>query len=338
MPLPLIPLIVAGGLAVSATIASKKGYDSYQNVKETKDVAQKVESRYRHAFDQFDTAKDATNIGFEEYGAFKLQVFDTSMKQFVEAFQQLKNLDFTDTTVQDFLSDYEDLEEFILHIKKQVVQAEHILGVGIASIAGGGLAALGAVGAATTFGAASTGTSIALLSGIAAKNATLAFLGGGALSVGGLGMAGGMAVLGGIAIAPALAIGSLIFATTTENKLEEMYTKKAEVDAEISKLEAAEIVLQEVHETTLLIHQLAEDVNSLFMRKVDALGEIIKSNGVDYSRYTKDGQQIVFQSYQLAGLIKGIFNQSLLTEDGALAPNITEFIQMTNHNLAQLKE
>ena len=45
---------------------------------------------------------------------------------------------------------------------------------------------------------ASTGTSIASLSGAAATNATLAFFGGGSLAAGGLGMAGGTAVLGGL--------------------------------------------------------------------------------------------------------------------------------------------
>ena len=45
---------------------------------------------------------------------------------------------------------------------------------------------------------ASTGAAISGLTGVAATNATLAWLGGGALSAGGFGVAGGMAVLGGL--------------------------------------------------------------------------------------------------------------------------------------------
>ena len=48
---------------------------------------------------------------------------------------------------------------------------------------------------ATTFGTASTGTAISALSGAAATNAALAWLGGGALAVGGGGMAAGNAFL-----------------------------------------------------------------------------------------------------------------------------------------------
>lgn len=48
---------------------------------------------------------------------------------------------------------------------------------------------------ATTFGTASTGTAISALSGAAASNAAIAWLGGGALATGGGGMAAGQALL-----------------------------------------------------------------------------------------------------------------------------------------------
>lgn len=72
--------------------------------------------------------------------------------------------------------------------------------------AAGAVTAFGAYGGAMTFGAASTGTAIASLSGAAATNATLAFLGGGSLAAGGLGVAGGTMVLGGLVAGPALAV------------------------------------------------------------------------------------------------------------------------------------
>ena len=68
--------------------------------------------------------------------------------------------------------------------------------------AGAGLAASASVAfmapsaamwVATTFGTASTGTAISTLTGVAAQNAALAWLGGGALSAGGGGMAAGNA-------------------------------------------------------------------------------------------------------------------------------------------------
>lgn len=67
--------------------------------------------------------------------------------------------------------------------------------VGAAGVAVAELWPTVAMGIATTFGVASTGTAISTLSGAAATNAALAWLGGGALNAGGGGMAAGSALL-----------------------------------------------------------------------------------------------------------------------------------------------
>lgn len=64
------------------------------------------------------------------------------------------------------------------------------IGAGTAS-----LAPTAAMWVATTFGTASTGTAISALSGAAASNAAIAWIGGGALAAGGGGMAAGQALL-----------------------------------------------------------------------------------------------------------------------------------------------
>lgn len=65
----------------------------------------------------------------------------------------------------------------------------------------GGLGTPAAVsGLVATFGTAGTGTAISSLSGAAAANATLAWLGGGTLVAGGLGIAGGAIVVGAMGV------------------------------------------------------------------------------------------------------------------------------------------
>lgn len=80
-----------------------------------------------------------------------------------------------------------------------------MIGSIVKGIAGGIGGAIGAVGLATSIGTAGTGAAISGLSGAAATNATLAWLGGGTIASGGFGIAGGMAVLGGIAALPVIA-------------------------------------------------------------------------------------------------------------------------------------
>ncbi len=91
---------------------------------------------------------------------------------------------------------FRETEEYAEEATHEAVKA----GVNIAAgVAGGAAVAAAAPTAAmwiaTTFGTASTGTAISSLSGAAATNAALAWLGGGTVAAGGTGMAGGQALL-----------------------------------------------------------------------------------------------------------------------------------------------
>ncbi|KAB2590158.1 helix-turn-helix transcriptional regulator [Streptomyces arboris] len=110
---------------------------------------------------------------------------------------------------------------------------------GTAGAAVGGAAAYGAFTAAAAFGTTSTGTAISTLSGVAASNATLALLGGGALTAGGAGMAGGTLLLAGLVAAPAaaLAVSGFYILRRRRNRKEEERLR--------TELEAAEVALEQ---------------------------------------------------------------------------------------------
>ncbi|MBP0447270.1 hypothetical protein J8J14_21080 [Roseomonas sp. SSH11] len=99
-------------------------------------------------------------------------------------------------------AEYTDLS--VEDVRSGVSVLDAAKGGGLALV-GGAAGAFGAFGLAGVVGTASTGTAIASLSGAAATNASLAYLGGGALSAGGAGMTGGMVALGGAFAGPAIA-------------------------------------------------------------------------------------------------------------------------------------
>ncbi|MBD8036155.1 hypothetical protein H9635_05325 [Solibacillus sp. A46] len=336
MPLPFIPLVIAGAVAASTAVASKKGYDSYKNMKETKELAEELHKKYTTAYDAFDSMKEQTNEQFEHYGKLKLDILNETMKHFIKSFKQIKHIEFKNESEIESLVNSADVDQLVVTIEKQVVKAGQVLTAGVASLAGGGLAAMGAVGATTTFAAASTGTAIASLSGIAAQNATLAFLGGGSLATGGLGIAGGTMVLGGIALAPALALGSLIFAATTEKKLEKMYEKKAEVNAEVQKLTSASAVLTRIEMATKNMYDLADGVKKVFDREIKSMDLILSEKGLDFRKYTKEDQQTIHKNYKLAVITRDILNISILTDKGDLVPNLQQVITTEKRKIQAL--
>ena len=103
--------------------------------------------------------------------------------------------------------EYEELKKVTSNWKQQAEKIEKEYRKATVKNAGTGVAGAGvgigvitmgptvAMGVATTFGVASTGTAISSLSGAAMTNAALAWLGGGALTAGGGGMVAGRALL-----------------------------------------------------------------------------------------------------------------------------------------------
>ena len=157
--------------------------------------------------------------------------------------------------------EYERLKKVRLEWKSQAEKIEADYNAANAKNVGAGVAGVGlgvavvamgptvAMGVATTFGVASTGTAISALSGAAATNAALAWLGGGALAFGGGGMAAGEAFLAmagpiGWAIAGGalLVSGALFFKRRGDKKrLDRIFVLIGERDVKSYKLAIVEL-------------------------------------------------------------------------------------------------
>ena len=200
MPLPLVLIGLGAGSAVLGVGKGIKAAIDQKDAKETQEKAQELVDR---STTMINSSRKHCGDALNRLGEQKIDTLESSIKQFIAAFEKLHNVDFANSAgldeLQNFVIDKQDLDE----LKAMQSTAASLLG-GVASGAAiGAITAFGAYSAAMAFGAASTGTAIATLSGVAATNATLAFLGGGSLAVGGVGMAEGATVLGGLVAGPA---------------------------------------------------------------------------------------------------------------------------------------
>ncbi|WP_017283682.1 hypothetical protein [Helicobacter pylori] len=138
-----------------------------------------------------------------------------------------------------------------------------------------------------TLASTAGGVAIAELSGVAATNATLAWLGGGALSVGGFGMVGGMAVFGGLVTGPALAILGAMSADKMEEKLEKAKAYHSQVEKAVKKADAIIDQFQAIEKMAkLFTRQIAKCDALLFSLSQDAIATMKKHN-YDISRYNQ---------------------------------------------------
>ena len=126
----------------------------------------------------------------------------------------------------------------------------------------------GVVVVAANIGVASTGTAIPLLAGAAAENATMAWLGGGALAAGGGGMVLGLIALNFATIGPALLLGGFVTKSQGTKAVTKAEAYRAKVAVAIAELDEADARLDAVDER---ISELSSLLSRLTERAVDTL-------------------------------------------------------------------
>ncbi len=150
------------------------------------------------------------------------------------------------------------------------------------------LAAYGAYTGVGMLASTAGGVAIAELSGVAATNATLAWLGGGALSVGGFGMVGGMAVFGGLVAGPALAILGVVSADEMEEKLEKAKAYHSKVEEAVKKADVIIDQFQAIEKMAkLFTKQISKCDALLFSLSQDAIATMKKHNH-NHSLYSQE--------------------------------------------------
>lgn len=256
----------------------------------------KKKSKLKLAQEQAEKAINETNKKIGELGKDTSRIYEklNSLQQLFDAIRNVPN---------EKRLEYERLKEIRLNWKQQAEKIESDYknaavknaGKGAAGVgAGVAVAALGptaAMGIATTFGVASTGTAISTLSGAAATNAALAWLGGGALAAGGGGMAAGEAFLAlagpvGWAIAGIALIGSGLLlwkGKSDQSRLEDIFTLISKRD-----VKSYDLAIVEINERITRITDESQKLTTAIAQT--------KSFGLDYDLMT-EAQQYELGSY-----------------------------------------
>lgn len=315
MPLPLLFIGVAaatGTFGVGSTI--KAGIDANT----AKMVNRSANEIVQSSTDWLNAQRFACGRSLSQLGEEKLFVLNSTMTEFLDCFQRIKNVDFRDTEGLNELGKMHIDEQDFVEMRSLVNFAGSLAGGAVAGTAGGALAAFGAYGAAQALAFASTGTAISALSGAAATNATLAFFGGGSLAAGGLGMAGGTAVLGGFVAGPALMVMGLIAGGVAKKNLDKAYTNKAEAIQIASQLNAAGLQCETIRRRTYLFYNLLARLDTYFLPLIYKMEDIVASEGEDYRAFSADSKKVIASCASVAVSVKSVFDTPLLTDDGLL--------------------
>lgn len=335
MPLPLIPAIIA--IAATSAVGIGAGAKGYKDKKKSDELNEDAKKTVTHAESLLKRNRTATQESLEALGALKIQLWSSQVNDFGKYYSLIRNVDQElpqgENAVFASLSDVE-----LQNTMKTASSFAEVANIGITSLGTGVLAGIGAYSGVMLLGAASTGTAISTLTGVAATNATLAWLGGGTLAAGGLGMAGGVAILGGIVAAPVLAVAGTLFAINSKNMLSQAHQNLAKAHEIKAEMEKACRQLEDICNASELCRLFLGGMKKYSDMAVLVVQRIIKDNGIDFATYSKDEQDKLRHVCGVIRILKEALNTVIMTEDGTLSPDALSKIAALNEQSVLMQE
>ena len=318
MALPLIPVLAGVGVVASAIFGGKKIYDAYQDSERAEYWHEQAKEEYESSERTLKKRKDEAERNFAELGEYKKLVIEETFPRYLKLIDKLKIEKQKD--LGEFLKDF-DLTKF-KEARQNLIDLQTALGGLVGGGLAGAMAGFGAYGAVGLLATASTGTAISSLGGIAATNATLAWLGSGTLAAGGLGVAGGTAVLGGIIAAPVIAVATLIWAKSAESKKYNAMSYHSAVEVICENLNAEKslwvAIADRAKETQISLRKIEQS----FGEAMCLVENIIKNKGIEIAEWSEDEQENIKNMIQLAEATQAIINAPILFDDDPITQKI----------------
>lgn len=327
MPIPLVIGIAAGLIG-----AGKTGKALYDNKKssEANATAQGIAKRAERNLER---SREQCQESLATLGAKKAETLADDIASFITTFEKIKNIDFQHSGDLGNLT-AKDFSNIVLAELKQELSfvIDSGLGVGGGALAGA-LTAFGAYNGTMMFATASTGAAISSFGGIAATNATLAWLGGGTLATGGMGMAGGVLALQALTAGPGLLIAGWYMGSKAKTKLNSAHSniaKANEFAADINKAIALTNGIKAVADKATTIISI---LCSHLRLNLNKLNQVINTQGTDFSQYDEKARMIVLRNVKIIQVIKVAIDTPILDKEGKLYGNASTSLAKLDYNI-----
>ena len=315
MPLPLI--VGLGVVSLSGFLGTAGTVSAIEKTNKCTAVQRSADDILRRANENMEYYRTSTKSHLEALGKTKLTIAADELKDFVDIFSKLKNVELLRIEGFDELDKIVLQKDFLMEMRSTATKAVDVFKTGLAGVGAGALIGWGVYGGVSTFAVTGGGAAIGALSGAAATNATLAWIGGGTLAAGGFGVAGGTVLLGGLIAAPALALMSGIASIAAGKRLDDAYSNRAEAEMVAEQVNKSGMELHHICSVAVLIKKNLKLLERRLNASNNLIAEIVLQK-TEWNQLTIEEKHDVALAYKYAALIKSLIDMPLLGENGLL--------------------
>lgn len=306
---PRAPLATAlvGVIGVGVVAGAKGVWD----IAKARAIAKDANARHEQALARLEAVRKPVHDRVAEYGSQQLSVVSEVNGRFADWIEH--NQMAVNRLGYEYVDGLDIAVTELPEMKSEVKQAKGWIKGGSAGLSAAAIAPQAALMGISAFASASTGIPISSLSGAAAANATMAWLGGGSLAAGGGGMAAGAVVLNLIAAAPGAFIGGLTVAVIGSKQKIRAKEYAAQVRIACGNVQTAIELLPKMQERA---EELSGVLTALADRAKQSI-DILEGLSFDPDQHGPD----FLRTLQLVRAIREVVNTPVLDLDtGELTP------------------
>jgi len=314
----MLPIILLGGAALAAVTGLKKGYDAWKKNGEIDKLLKALKEGDEKTKKDLLEAKNKVEVVAEETKIIMKEVYGEKIPYLYDLISSIKNIEGSIES-KDLKANVElDLGKVkieLADLKSIVLTTGTTL---VSGVAAGVASNIGITSLVMSIGTASTGTAISSLSGAAATNAFLAFLGGGSLAAGGGGIALGSIVLGGVTIAPAILIGGFVMDKIMEGKLEDVKQELVKAEQVFLAREEGTKLYTKLAYLIELYSNLITTFRQIVDKEIHRVKSIIEKYGHDAYNYDKETVEGIRKAFKVLSIGVQLGKIEILKEDQSI--------------------
>lgn len=262
--------------------------------------------------------RDTTTQYIKKLGEAKLAIASREIRNFVDTFRQLKNVELSECAAIDGWEKMEFTEQDLNELQTLSNEACDLMNGGLSGLGTAVLAGIGAYKGVTAFALAGTGTAISSLSGAASVNATLAWFGGGAVAAGGLGVAGGTLILGGLITGPMLLMAGGVMEAKADKNLDIARMNDSQAKQYCAKAKLAITAMGVIADTAAIMHNQLVRLDRRLAASIGKMKRILMVND-HWERMGRQDRQDIALCVEYAQAVKQFIDLPLLGQDGLIS-------------------
>ena len=321
MPIPFILAGLAGAAGILGVGGHLEAKDTNERAQEKANEAQRL---YNKAKKSLENTQKETEKVLSDFGYQKKNVLDSSMRQFLTAYDKVKRVQMKNSVGMDEIKEFEFDQQGAVEMRKMSDIYSDAVGSVVAGAAVGTVAAIAASG------------SVVVESAVALSSFT------GSLAAGGAGLAFGTALspLSAIA-APVIFFTGISASIKADENMEKAETMYAQAKAAVEKMENSEIICKAIAERAKMYEDLLTKLNPMFsecsgkMMRLIQKKERKKTGGscLTSADFTDEEIKLIAVTRSLAGAVKCVLDTPIVSKEGKVARGSKKIYEETSKKL-----